>query len=470
MTELNADEKSVLRLLPSVDDLLNTDAAVRVGEESGAKRLTQLARGVIEAVRAELRGSSPNGGREYSREMLLAELQQRLADEWTAKKRTRLQRVINATGVIVHTNLGRSALSANAVRALAETASGYCTLEFDIDSGKRGPRGKYAEQLLAELTGAEAAVIVNNCAAAAFLVLTVFASGREVIVSRGELVEIGGDFRVPDVLSQSGATMREVGTTNKTRLSDYRSAISDNTAMILRVHPSNYKIIGFTATPSLAELAEEAHENELILFEDAGSGALNSLAGFGLADEPIIGDSIAGGADIVSFSGDKLLGGSQAGLIVGKRDLIERVRRHPLYRALRVDKLSYAVIQATLDSCARGKAIEEVPTLRMIGMSAEELSARAAEFVGKIGKENFSAELIPGNSVIGGGAAPSVRLETTLIALTHKNATADEFGRMLRSADPPVVARIEDDKVLIDLRTVSREEEGELAGVLTGLD
>jgi len=377
--------------------------------------------------------------------------------------------VINATGVIVHTNLGRSPLPENAVRALAETASGYCTLEYDIESGKRGPRGRYAEQLLAQLTGADAAVIVNNCAAAAFLVLTVFASGREVIVSRGELVEIGGDFRVPDVLAQSGAVMREVGTTNRTRLADYQNAVSENTAMILRVHPSNYRIIGFTSTPTLAEIADAAHEKGLIVFEDAGSGALNSLAEFGLADEPVISDSIADGADIVSFSGDKLLGGSQAGLIVGKQELIERIRKHPLYRALRVDKLSYAVIEATLDSYARGEAFEDVPAIRMIAMPADDLAMRATEFLGRIENGSLIAELTPGNSVIGGGAAPSVRLETTLIALTHKNASADEFGLKLRSADPPVIARIEDDKVLIDLRTVSREEESELVGVLAGI-
>lgn len=466
MNERQAEDSSVLRMLPSIDELLNTVAAARVEGESGVKRLTLLAREVVDSMRAELRGSFANGRREYSREVLLSELEQRLADAWRAERRARLQRVINATGVIVHTNLGRSPLSANAARALAETASGYCTLEFDIESGRRGRRGRYAEQRLAELTGAEAAVIVNNCAAAAFLVLTVFASGREVIVSRGELVEIGGDFRVPDVLSQSGAIMREVGTTNKTRLSDYEETISENTAMIVRVHPSNYKIIGFTSTPPLAELAETAHKKGLILFEDAGSGALNSLAEFGLGDEPVIADSIAGGVDIVSFSGDKLLGGSQAGLIVGKRELIERVRKHPLYRALRVDKLSYTVIQSTLESYARGRASEEVPVIRMITMPADELSVRAADLLGKIANKNLSAELFLGNSVIGGGAAPSVRLETTLIALTHKNASADELGQMLRSADPPVIARIEDDKVLIDLRTVSSEEEGELLGVL----
>lgn len=472
MVDQPANAASVLRLLPSIDELLSTDTAHALRQESGAKRLTRIARAVMESMRNDLRDTTPNSGQEYTREALLSDLERRIAGAWTAEKRTRLRRVINATGVIVHTNLGRSPLSDNAAKALIDTASGYCTLEYDVETGKRGARGRYAEQLLAQLTGAEAAVIVNNCAAAAFLVLTVFASGREVIVSRGELVEIGGDFRVPDVLSQSGAAMREIGTTNRTKIADYQKAINENTAMVLRVHPSNYKIIGFTETPPLAEIAELAHKKGLVIFEDAGSGALNSLAEYGLADEPVIGDSIADGADIVSFSGDKLLGGSQAGLIVGKRELIDRVRKHPLYRALRVDKLSYAVIESTLDSYARGKASDEIPVIRMITMSAENLASRAGEFLGKLNDRtigNLNAELVQGDSVIGGGAAPSVELETTLIALTHDQASADELEKVLRSSDPPVIARIENDKVRIDLRTVSEKDDLELLEILSGL-
>ena len=259
-----------------------------------------------------------------------------------------LRRVINATGVILHTNLGRAPLSDAARRAIAQEAAGYCTLEYDPTTGSRGKRGGYAEELLTQLTGAEAALVVNNCASAALLILTVLARDGETIVSRGELVEIGGDFRVPDVMSNSGTRMVEVGSTNRTRLEDYKRAMNDNTRLIMRVHPSNYRIIGFTDSPELSELASLAHESGLPLYEDAGSGVLSDLSAFGLSDEPIISESIAAGADVVSFSGDKLLGATQAGLIVGRREIIDRLRKHSLYRALRVDKLCLAALEATL--------------------------------------------------------------------------------------------------------------------------
>ena len=320
-------------------------------------------------------------------------------------------------------------------------------------------------------TGAESALIVNNCAAAAFLVLTVFASGGEVIISRGELVEIGGDFRVPDVLAQSGARLKEVGATNRTRVSDYEKALGENTRMILRVHPSNYRIVGFTAAPTLQELAEVARKNDLMLYEDAGSGALFDLSAYGLMDEPVISQSLAAGADVVTFSGDKLLGGVQSGLIAGRREAVEKLRRHPLYRALRVDKLIYAALEATFEAFRRDTVFQEIPVLKMLSATSEELKARNFQFAQKL-RERLSEnhelkfEVTKGNSVIGGGSAPMVQPVTTLLALTHEKMSVSRLEETLRRSKPPVVTRILEDKVLIDLRTVSEAEETELLEVL----
>jgi len=366
-----------LRQLPSIDALLQTDTAKSLRVELGVAQLTALARRVTDELRQEiLAGAGPKT--DDSRSALLLEAERRLVTSHESELANRLRRVINATGVILHTNLGRAPLSAAALQALTETASGYCTLEYDTDAGTRGRRGARAEDLLASLTGAEAALIVNNCAAAALLVLTVLARGGETIVSRGELVEIGGDFRVPDVMAQSGTRMIEVGTTNRTRLSDYRKALTEQTSLIMRVHTSNYRIVGFTRTPSLRELASVAHDAGLGIYEDAGSGALLSLADYGINGEPVIRDSIEDGADVVSFSGDKLLGGPQAGLVVGRAAIIERLRNHPLYRALRADKLRVAALEATLDAYARGASATEVPVHSSIAATAGQIKARAA--------------------------------------------------------------------------------------------
>jgi L-seryl-tRNA(Ser) seleniumtransferase len=382
-----------------------------------------------------------------------------------------MQRVINATGVIIHTNLGRSPLSREAIEAIA-SAAGYCSLEFDLNTGERGRRGASAEARLAELTGAEDALIVNNCAAAAFLVLSVFAKGGETIVSRGELVEIGGDFRIPDVLVQSGAILREVGTTNRTKLADYERVISDQTKVILRVHPSNFRIKGFTSTPPLSDLANLAKERGLLLIEDAGSGALLDLSDFGLGDEPVIRDSISAGGDLVSFSGDKLMGGVQAGIIVGRTELIETLRKNPLYRALRPDKLTYAGLEATLDAFAKGNATETVPVLRMLAVTAQEIESRAGQIVDRVSERAgnvLQLENLPGNSAVGGGAAPDVELPTFLIAITKAGVSADELAERLRHGNPPVIARIAEERLLIDLRTVSPDEEDDLIEALLSL-
>ena len=465
-----AELAAALRSLPSTDELLNTTRATQILVEAGRRRLTTLARLAIASVRKELaQAISKDSGRTetYSKETLLKRSVEQLEIEWRAVRGALMRRVINATGVVVHTNLGRAPLSIKAREAVVD-AAGYCTLEYDISTGKRGKRGDHVERMLTELTGAEAALVVNNCAAAAFLVLTVLARGGEAIVSRGELVEIGGDFRIPDVLTQSGAVLREVGTTNRTKLADYENAIGENTKLVMRVHPSNYKIVGFTERPSLNELAELAHRKGLLIYEDAGSGAVGDVAALGLPDEPLIADSIAGGADVVTFSGDKLLGASQAGLIVGSRSAVERMRRHPLYRALRVDKLIYAALGATLEAYLLETA-EDVPVLRMLALTEVEIEHRAMAFAQSL-KDSIgnaaNVDVVPGESVVGGGSAPDVRPATRLLAISHSGLSAGEIEERLRVGEPAVIARIEADQVLIDLRTVFRDEEDQLLASL----
>jgi len=419
-TSNRPDRGAALGLLPSVDELMGTEACMTIIQERGRNQTLRLVRQVTDSLRDEIKaGSSPEQDGQLTRKVLIEEVLMRVGEAHNADRLSGLQRVINATGVIVHTNLGRAPLSANARQALLE-ASGYCTIEYNTESGKRGKRCSNAERLLADLTGAESALIVNNCAAAALLVLSVFARGFEVLVSRGELVEIGGDFRVPDVLTQSGAVLKEVGTTNRTNLHDFEKALSERSALILRVHPSNYRIIGFTDKPPISDLADLAHSRGVLLYEDAGSGALFDLKQSGLGDEPVISQSLSAGADIVSFSGDKLLGGPQAGLIVGRKELIDRLRKHPLYRALRVDKLTCAALEATLAAYARDTAKDEIPVLNMLAMSAENIYDRALAFKSRLedGSDAGTAmkiEIIMGNSAVGGGAAPDASPETSLI-------------------------------------------------------
>jgi len=469
----NPDRSEILRLLPSIDALLHTETAQKLLPEVGAKHLTVLARAVTESLRRQI-PVEPNGGKSYSREDFLTQAETNLINLRRDEQNSGLRRVINATGVIVHTNLGRAPLSENARRALIENAAGYCTLEYDTATGKRGKRGARVENLLAQLTGAESALVVNNCAAAAFLVLTVFARGGEVIISRGELVEIGGDFRVPEVMEQSGAILREVGTTNRTKISDYEKAINENTRLITKVHPSNFRIVGFTEMPSLKKLAETAHRHDILLYEDAGSGALFDMSEYGLTDEPIITESIKAGTDVVTFSGDKLLGGVQSGLIVGRREAIEKIRKNPLYRALRVDKLIYAALEATLEAFRRETHFEEIPVLRMLAQTNGEIKKRSQKFVKKFIKiraenSDLKIEVSEGKSVVGGGSAPTVQPVTTLLALHHEKISAVKLEELLRLSKPPVISRILEDKVLIDLRTVSGSEEKELLNVLKNI-
>ncbi|HEX8292243.1 MAG TPA: L-seryl-tRNA(Sec) selenium transferase [Pyrinomonadaceae bacterium] len=459
-----------LRALPSIDALLRTPEAAALRDSLGPERLAALARAVTDGLREELRSSPEAGPAGDARAALLAEAARRLTLSAEGERARGLRRVINATGVVLHTNLGRAPLSEAARRAVAEEAAGYCTLEYDTGTGARGRRGARAEALLAELTGAEEALVVNNCAAAALLVLTALGRGGEAVVSRGELVEIGGDFRVPDVMAQSGTAMVEVGTTNRTKLSDYGRAVNERTRLLVRVHPSNYRIVGFTSAPALEELARLAHEHGLLLYEDAGSGALVDLAPHGLSGEPVIKDSIAQGADVVTFSGDKLLGSAQAGLVVGRREVVERLRRHPLYRALRADKLALAALEATLEAYRRGEAAREVPALVMLSATRADIGRRSRAFAERLrpglGPDTLDLDIIDGESAVGGGSAPTTHPPTALVALRHPALSAAALDERLRRHAPPVVARILDDRLVLDLRTVSESEERELLDAL----
>jgi L-seryl-tRNA(Ser) seleniumtransferase len=365
--------------------------------------------------------------------------------------------VINATGVLLHTNLGRAPLS-EAARIAINDAARYCSVEYDVENGMRGGRGVRVESLLKDLTGAEAALVVNNCAAAALLILSVLASEGETIVSRGELVEIGGDFRVPDVMASSGTRMIEVGTTNRTHLEDYRREINANTRLLMRVHPSNYRIVGFASSPTRAELTALAREAGLPVYEDAGSGLLEELRQYGVVDEPVVREIIEQGVDVVSFSGDKLLGSVQAGLIVGKQAIVSRLRKHPLYRALRSDKIRLAGLEATLASHQRELGYAEVPVMQMLALTAEEVEQRARSLVESIESSSAKFELMAGESTLGGGAGPTSMFPTTLIAITHPERSAQDIEHQLRSATPPIISRIAEGKVLLDLRTVFPNE------------
>ena len=452
-----------MRAIPSIEQLRQRPAMRELEARHGRAAVIDALRAEADAVRARFRAG------ETIEEDVADAIERGLPSRLAATAGGSLRRVINATGVIIHTNLGRAPLASAAVERVAALAVGYSDLEYDLAEGRRGRRDVHAERLICRLTGAAAAVVVNNNAAATMIALGALAAGREVIISRGELVEIGGGFRVPDVMQQSGAVLREVGTTNRTRAADYAAAIGERTGLILRVHPSNFRIEGFTERPSLEELVAIGRRFNVPVVEDLGSGLLpmpGLKAPACVREEPIVSDSIAAGADAVMFSGDKLLGGPQAGIIAGTEKAVSAIRRHPLMRALRVDKMTYAALEATLQEHAAGRAPEQIPIVRMMTMSLEEIDARARALAATLNGSGVQAEVVDGHSTIGGGSAPGSALPTRLVAITHRSLNATDLEARLRGGDPPVIARIENERVVLDLRTVDRDEDAVLAGIM----
>lgn len=441
-----------LRNLPSVNDLLEspplkslTETVSRNVVVNGVRTFLDRVRGDVQAATGDLRAPSPS------------ELAEKIARWITSDEQSSLRPAINATGVLLHTNLGRAPLADEAIAAIAQIARTYSTVEMDVASGKRSSRVAAVEKLLKQITGAEAATVVNNNAAATLITLSALAAKKEVIVSRGQLVEIGGSYRLPEVMSQSGAYLREVGTTNKTRIEDYASAINETTAAIMRVHASNFKIVGFTSQPTLAELASAAHSKSKLLIDDIGSGALHDLSSYGVSDEPIVAESIKAGSDVVLFSGDKLLGGPQCGIIVGKAKHIAAIHKHPLMRAMRCDKITLAALAATLELHRDfEKAKQAIPLYRLLETPVENLRNRAQRLAPQIAASEHveSAEAVEDHSQVGGGSTPGETIATWCVAVTAKGGSVDRLSASLRQNDPPVISRISEDRLLIDLRTV----------------
>ena len=449
------------RLLPSIDELLSSPA----GQQLVALYTRQLALPALRSVLDEARTTIRAGQSCPTTEMLL----DRAGTLLEQQQRPALQPVINATGVIIHTNLGRAPLSSQALTAVRAVAESYSNLEYDLAGGERGSRHVHVSALLRELTGAEAALVTNNNAAAVLLALSTLAAGREVIISRGELIEIGGGFRIPDVMHQSGCRLVEVGTTNRTRLDDYEAALTAETALLLAVHPSNFQSSGFTESTPLSELTKLAHRHQLLVMEDQGSGCLLSSEHYGLAHEPLPQESLTAGADLVCFSGDKLLGGPQAGILVGKMEIIRRIAKHPLMRALRIDKMTLAALEATLRHYQRGEATTHIPTWRMIAMSDTRIAQRAGAWAEQLRTEGIRARVQRGASTIGGGSLPGETLPTTLLALDSADLALplEELSRRLRGRRPAIVTRISHDSLLLDPRTVLEEQDEEVLKALT---
>ena len=448
------------RAIPSIDRLLERPALVAAIARHGRVPVTAAIRRAADAWRTTAEAATTDAS-----DSIGVWIEAHAVADLGAQITPSLCAVINATGVVLHTNLGRAPLAAEAIAHLGRIAAGYSNLEYDLDAGTRGRRQVHGERLLCQLSGAEAALVVNNNAAAALVTLAALATGREVVVSRGELVEIGGGFRVPDILAQSGATLREVGTTNRTRVADYGAAIGDRTAAILRVHPSNFRIEGFTERPGLADLTALAHRFRLPLVEDLGSGWIGlDTPPPSLAHEPSVVDSLRAGSDIVTFSGDKLLGGPQAGIILGRRDLVSAIGRHPLMRAVRADKLAYAALEATLVLWAKSPSRPSIPVFDMLSAPIAVVGARAARLVGRlVGDASLACRLERGASTPGGGSAPSVAIPTALVTVTTPHHSAATLHERLRQGTPPVVATVADDRVVLDLRTVRDAEVEPLA-------
>src|SRR5579864_9339831 len=459
---LSVDQAELLRQIPSVDELLVQPRLAALAQRVDRDVLLEVTRTVLADLRARITGEPASAVLTVD----ASSLEERIAAMIERVLASSLEPVINATGVILHTNLGRAPLSAAVIEEFRHSATCYSNLEYDLEAGVRGKRDVHTAQMLERLTGAEAAIVVNNCAAAVLLVLAALAKGGEVIVSRGELIEIGDGFRIPEIMAQSGAILREVGTTNRTRIADYENAINENTRLLLRVHPSNFTITGFAEKPTLEELVGLSERSGLPLAEDLGSGCLVDLSEAGIT-EPLVRQSIEAGVSLVMFSGDKLLGGPQAGIIAGKKELVGRVRRHPLFRALRVDKLTTAALAATLGAYLRG-AVEEIPALRMIRTSAQEIKRRAENFLRELTPElplgEVELEIADGTSLAGGGSTPAQSLPTKIIRIASVRYSAAQLEQRLRRAPAgiSVIARVEEERLILDLRTVFPEQEAAL--------
>lgn len=456
---LTPERAEMLRQIPSVDELLAQPKLRALAERMDRGVVVEVARAVLANLRARISG-------EMNFAALALEaggLEARIAEKVEQLLALSLVPVINATGVILHTNLGRAPLATDVAEQVRQTATQYSNLEYDLEAGDRGKRDVHTTRLLERLTGAESAIVVNNCAAAVLLVLAALAKGGEVLVSRGELIEIGDGFRIPEIMAESGAVLREVGTTNRTRIADYERAVNEKTRLLLRVHPSNFRITGFTERASLEELVELGRRTGLPVIEDLGSGCLVDLSGHGL-EEPVVRASIEAGASVVTFSGDKLLGGPQAGIIAGKKEIVQRIRRHPLFRALRIDKLTIAALEVTLGAYLRG-ALGEIPALRMIRMTAGEIGRRAENFLRELRPElplgEVELETADGASLIGGGSTPTQELPTRVIRIASARYSAAQLEQRLRKAPRgiSVIARVEEDRLILDLRTVLPEQE-----------
>src|SRR5436190_2009611 len=451
-----SSKSDLYRLLPSVDELLKNAELAELLSREGQPAVTESIRAVLANVREEITsGTLANQG---AVDLAVSHLPQAIARHLSGAMEFSLKPVINATGVILHTNLGRAPLAEAALKRINQVAGRYSNLEFDVATGERGKRDVHVERLFSRLLNQEGVsgirtVAVNNCAAAVMLALNTLAEGGEVIVSRGELVEIGGSFRVPDVMSKSGAVLREVGTTNRTRIADYERAITDKTRLLLRVHRSNFAIVGFTEQPALEELATLGHKHNIPVVEDLGGGALLPLRSLGINESGVM-ESLRAGTDLVTYSGDKMLGGPQAGMLSGREELVKKIRSNPLFRALRVDKLTCAALEATLMEYVR-QNYDAIPFARMLRLPAEEINQRAQAL--RVNLKPASAlriDIIPGESLIGGGSAPTSTLPTFLLAITAQGLNADEIAARLRANDPAVIARVEEGRALIDLRTV----------------
>lgn len=456
----NQEKQSLLRRLPQVDELLRAEVGTELQREYPRRIVVEAIQRVLEDARKMVLASSPSSQPE---EILATPyLSERIREQARSLNRRSLRPLINATGVILHTNLGRALLAEEAREDLSEIATRYCNLEFELEQGVRGNRYSHVEELLCRLTGAESAVVVNNNAGAVLLVLNTLASGKEVIVSRGELVEIGGSFRIPEVMRGSGALLLEVGTTNKTHLKDYQQAISEKTGLLLKVHRSNFQMLGFTSEVSLEELVELGREKGIPVMEDLGSGCLIELSSYGLPGETTVSEIVKSGVEAVSFSGDKLLGGPQAGIILGRKKSLDRIKANPIHRALRIDKLTLAALESTLRLYLdQETALNKIPTLRLLTTPLDVIQQRGKRLLRRL-KKKFSSllemELVDVLSQVGGGALPSANLPSKALVLKPRDLSVEELDRRLRGSEAPVIGRLSEDRLLLDLRTVQDDE------------